>query len=32
MGELMALAAYLAEDYLTWHQWEGIPLVLDDPE
>ena len=24
----MALAAYVAEDGLIWHQWEGGPLVL----
>ena len=24
----MAPAAYLAEDCLIWHQWEGRPLVL----
>ena len=24
----MAPAAYVAEDGLVWHQWEGRPLVL----
>jgi hypothetical protein len=25
----MALAAYVAEDGLVWHQWEGKPWVLE---
>jgi hypothetical protein len=24
----MAPAVYAAEDYLLWHHWQGIPLVL----
>jgi hypothetical protein len=24
----MAPSAYLAEDWLVWHQWDGRPLVL----
>jgi hypothetical protein len=28
MEVLMVPAAYIAEDGLIWHQWEGKPLVL----
>jgi hypothetical protein len=28
MGWSMASATYVAEDCLSWHQWEGKPLVL----
>jgi hypothetical protein len=27
-GDSMAPATYVAENGLSWHQWEGRPLVL----